>query len=157
MPGGAKFSCLTKGFDLAHNSFTASREAGPNPFRRLIIMPGTSYPKDVLEQAQGTAQALQQIDAGFKVGEISLAALENAIGLASVNRQKIRSLQAQLTDLTNEDTTLNAALWDTLKRIRAGIKAAYGDDSSQYEMAGGTRMSEKKKGGRKKAAPPPSE
>lgn len=114
-------------------------------------MSGNSYPKDVIEQARKVAQAIQQIDAGFKIGDISLAALENAIGLANANQQKMLSLQAQLTDVNNEGTTVNVALWDILKRIRAGIKAAYGDDSSQYEMAGGTRMSEKKKGGRKKA------
>jgi hypothetical protein len=31
-----------------------------------------------------------------------------------------------------------------MKRVRAGVKANYGDDSQQYEMVGGTRMSERK-------------
>ena len=117
-------------------------------------MPGTTFPKDVIEQAQKVEQATQQINPGFKVGEdVSLAALRNAIALASANRNKITSLQAQLTDALNERVTVNTALWDMVKRIRGGVKSAYGDNSSQYEMAGGTRMSEKKKGGRKKATP----
>jgi hypothetical protein len=35
-------------------------------------------------------------------------------------------------------------MWDKVKRVRAGVKANYGDDSSQYEMVGGTRLSERK-------------
>jgi hypothetical protein len=35
------------------------------------------------------------------------------------------------------------ALWDKVKRVRKGVKANYGDDSSQYEMVGGTRTSER--------------
>jgi hypothetical protein len=117
-------------------------------------MPGTSYPKDVIKQAEDVEQAIQQINPGFKVGDdVSLAALQNAIALASANRNKITSLQAQLTDELNQRVTLNSALWDMVKRMRGGVKSAYGDNSSQYEMAGGTRMSEKKKGGRKKATP----
>ena len=111
-------------------------------------MPNT-YPNDVIQQAQEAAQAIQQIDPAFKVGDISLTALQSALGLATANQEKISSLEAQLTDQRNERGALNTALWDTLKRLRAGIKAAYGDDSSQYEMIGGTRISEKKKAPKK--------
>ena len=120
--------------------------------RRMLIMSGTTFPKDVRQQAQEVEQAIQNINPSFQVGEISLAALQKAIGLVDANHSKINSLQAQLTDALNERITVNAALWDVLKRIRGGVKAVYCDDSSQYEMAGGTRISEKK-GGRKKATP----
>ena len=106
-------------------------------------------PRDVLEQAQDALQALQQINPNFQVGDISLSALENAIGLVTSKQAQISAVEAQLTDMRNERGTLNAALWDTLKRLRSGIKAAYGDDSSQYEMIGGTRLSEKKRPVRK--------
>ena len=33
---------------------------------------------------------------------------------------------------------------DMAKRVRRGVQAIYGDDSSQYEMVGGTRLSERK-------------
>jgi len=36
------------------------------------------------------------------------------------------------------------AYWDKVKRVRAGVKANYGDDSQQFEMVGGTRTSERK-------------
>ena len=36
------------------------------------------------------------------------------------------------------------AAWDKVKRLRAGVKATYGDDSKQYEVIGGTRVSDRK-------------
>jgi hypothetical protein len=45
------------------------------------------------------------------------------------------------------------AAWDKVKRARAGVKAAYGDDSSQFEMIGGTRTSDRKTRSRKVTAP----
>jgi hypothetical protein len=35
-------------------------------------------------------------------------------------------------------------MWGKVKRARAGVKANFGDNSSQYEMVGGTRLSERK-------------
>jgi hypothetical protein len=35
-------------------------------------------------------------------------------------------------------------VWDKVKRVRAGVKSIYGDDSSEWEMIGGTRLSERK-------------
>ena len=33
-------------------------------------------------------------------------------------------------------------LWDKVKRVRSFLKGVFGDDSSQYEMVGGIRVSE---------------
>jgi len=57
-----------------------------------------------------------------------------------------------LTDKRNQRDATNTALWDKVKRARNGIKANYGDDSSQYEMVGGTRASERKPRTRKAVA-----
>ena len=54
------------------------------------------------------------------------------------------ALEAQLTDKRNQRDALYTAMWDKVKRVRAGVKANYGYDSSQYEMIGGTRLSERK-------------
>jgi hypothetical protein len=43
-------------------------------------------------------------------------------------------------------------VWDTVKRIRAGVKGAYGDDSFEYDLIGGTRRSERKRPARRQAA-----
>ena len=45
------------------------------------------------------------------------------------------------------------SLWDTIKRVRATVKGAYGDDSSEYELVGGTRVSEHRRPARR----PPGE
>ena len=49
------------------------------------------------------------------------------------------------------DRALYTTIWDKVKRVRNGMKAIYGDDSSQYEMIGGTRLSERKAPARKAA------
>jgi hypothetical protein len=52
---------------------------------------------------------------------------------------------ATLDDLQNEIDTLESALNDTSTRMLAAAQAHYGPDSSQYEQAGGKRMSERKR------------
>ena len=111
---------------------------------------------DVIQEAEDTVQALQKINPGLQVGDISLATLENALNLAVTNRKQITAAEKQVTDLNNERTTLIDNLWDMLKRLRNGVKAIYGDDSSQYELIGGTRLSEKKKSVKKAPTTPTS-
>ena len=41
------------------------------------------------------------------------------------------------------------SLWDKTKRARNSIKGSFGDDSPQYKMVGGTRLSERKSTRRK--------
>ena len=47
-------------------------------------------------------------------------------------------------DKRNQRDALYAQIWDKVKRVRNGVKGIYGDDSSQYEVIGGTRLSERK-------------
>ena len=105
--------------------------------------------RDIIQEAEDTIQALQQINPGLQVGDVSMATLENAFNLAVANRKQITAAEKQVTDLSNERVVLLGNLWDMLKRLRNGIKGIYGDNSSQYEMIGGTRMSEKKKPAKK--------
>jgi len=56
----------------------------------------------------------------------------------------LASLEVQLTEVRNQRDALQQSTWDKVKRVRAGVKGHYGDDSSQYEMVGGTRLSEGK-------------
>jgi hypothetical protein len=44
---------------------------------------------------------------------------------------------------------------DWSKRVLAAVGAKYGTDSSEYEMVGGTRLSERKRSPRKGAGPKP--
>jgi hypothetical protein len=46
--------------------------------------------------------------------------------------------------MRNKRDAAHLVLWDKVKRVRAGIKASFGDDLSAYEMVSGARMSERK-------------
>jgi hypothetical protein len=107
-------------------------------------MQAKNYPTDVLDQANSILAAMAQIDI-----EISFGNVNHSMLLADVNQvtpvlSQIMALETQLTDLRNQRDSLNQAMWDKIKRIRMGVKAHYGDDSSQYEMVGGTRLSDRK-------------
>lgn len=102
------------------------------------------YPNDLTQQANNVLEGWKQISPPLNVGEITPDVLEgNMQSLAPIQTQML-SLEAQLTDLRNRRDELYATIWDQVKRVRAGVKANFGDDSSQYEMVGGTRLSERK-------------
>jgi hypothetical protein len=42
-----------------------------------------------------------------------------------------------------------SALWDCVKRLRATVKGVYSDDSSEYDLVGGTRLSDRKRTARR--------
>ena len=107
-------------------------------------MPSKPFPPNTLKQANNIAHAWQNINPAFKVGEMTFADFENAIAQADASHDRIISLKAQLIDEYNQSDALRTDLWDKVKRVRSGVKGAYGDDSSQYELVGGTRRSERK-------------
>jgi hypothetical protein len=106
-------------------------------------MPKKLYPTDVLEQAQSVLAAWSQIDAEVAFGSLTSSALNSDITQASELLTQMNALEAQLTNLRNQRDALYQELWDKVKRVRNGVKANYGDDSSQYEMVGGTRLNER--------------
>lgn len=73
--------------------------------------------------------------------------------LATDIRAKRDATEATRTTLTAQVNEQNAAAelgWEVVTRIRSGLGAAFGKDSSEYEQAGGTRSSERKKAKPKK-------
>jgi hypothetical protein len=64
---------------------------------------------------------------------------------------QIKNLKVQIVSLQNKRESLCVSAWDKVKRIRFGVKALYGDDSSEYEMVGGTRLSDRKPWTRRQA------
>lgn len=102
------------------------------------------YPADVLNKLHATITVWKSIDPALKIGKLSISDLEAARARGEALRQEISSLETQLTDLRNQRDEVYATGWEYITRLRAGIKAVYGDDSSEYEMVGGTRRSERK-------------
>jgi hypothetical protein len=107
-------------------------------------MPNKLYPTDVLKQAQDVLSAWNQIGATVTVGTLTPALLQTDVTAATTLEADMAKLEAQLTDKRNQRDALYTSIWDKVKRVRNGMKAIYGDDSSQYEMIGGTRLSERK-------------
>lgn len=63
---------------------------------------------------------------------------------------------ASLDDLQNGLEADENNLRELNKRILSAVEAQYGPDSSEYELAGGTRASERKKPAAKAAGGPPA-
>ena len=111
------------------------------------------YPTDVLNQGKSVLDAWCQIDDQLTFGALNTGALTMDINQARGIQEQMTNLENQLTNLRNRRDAANGSLWDKVKRVRAGVKANYGDDSSQYEMVGGTRLSERKTPTRRTATP----
>jgi len=112
-------------------------------------MTSKTYPTDVLAQTQAVIEAWKKIDPALTIGDLTPATLAADLERAKPIQVELDALDAQLTDLRNRRDALFLQLWDEIKRTRNGIKGIYGDDSSQYEMIGGTRISERKPASRK--------
>jgi hypothetical protein len=111
------------------------------------------YPTDTLSQAQDILIAWEQIDPELKIGAVSPGTIEADVARVKALQENIRLLKMELLNLRYERDVTCIGIWDKLKRVRAGIKSLYGDDSMQYELAGGTRQSERKKPRRSPALP----
>jgi hypothetical protein len=106
-----------------------------------------SYPVRMVGAARpymGVLDAWRQIDPALTIGELAQAALAADLSQAGPIQSQLKTLETQLTDLRNRRDALYTDMWAKLKRVRSGVKAIYGDDSSQYEMIGGTRLSDRR-------------
>ena len=99
------------------------------------------YPPNVLAQAQEVLVGWAQVSATLAFGTLNPAALTTDITTVSTLESDISKLEIQLADKRNQRDIVYNSMWDKVKRVRAGVKANYGDDSQQYEMVGGTRSS----------------
>jgi hypothetical protein len=115
-------------------------------------MPKKNYPIDTLDQAAAIIAACKQIDPNMKPGMLTQAEFADAVAQAHAIQSQINGLELQLIDLRNKREARLTSIWEAVKRARSSVKGIYGDDSSEYELVGGTRMSERKKAVRKKAA-----
>ena len=111
------------------------------------------YPADVLHQMNAAIASWQAIDPTLKFGDLSLEMMQSALEQGEALRSRINALETQLTDLRNQRDAVYHTGWKYINRLRDGICGYYGDDSSEYEMVGRTRLSERKP--RSKRVKPP--
>jgi hypothetical protein len=110
------------------------------------------YPTDVLEQAQTILSAWNVVGATTNLGTLLPAAISADLTAAAATEAQIASLESQLTDARNKRDALYDGLWQKMVRVRMAAKVTFGDDSSQYELFGGTRRSDRKPRSRKAVA-----
>lgn len=102
------------------------------------------YPTNILVRLRSASAAWQVIDPALTFGNLSLAELETTIERGEALKREISALEIQLNNLRNQRDQVYQTGWGYLKRLHVGIKAYFGDDSAQYEMIGGTRLSQRK-------------
>ena len=110
------------------------------------------YPTNVIKQAQDVLGGWNQITPVPAFGTLTTTILNTDVSAAAALEAQIMTLEKQLADKRNLRDSQFSALWDKVKRVRSAVKGTYGDDSSQYEMVGGTRLSDRKPSRRKSTA-----
>lgn len=121
-------------------------------------MPTIHAPDDVREQAKSIIKLFtENPELKVKVNSVTytgttIAALDTAVGEAD---GLVDAKRAELTPLLNTRNDQAALLNTVLVQGRKAIAGYFGEDSSEYELAGGTRKSERKSPGRRVSAPKP--
>ena len=110
----------------------------------------------VLEAARKRLSGLKGISPPANLGAnltdtIYTAKIDSVAARLDAYNQKLAELDQDQNDLQAEEAELN----DLNRRFLAAGEAAYGPDSNEYEMLGGTRKSERKKPTKKGGAPTP--
>ena len=101
-------------------------------------------PTDIVGQARSVLEGWKRVDPDLKIGDFDHATLSGNLDRVAPILAEIDGAEAHLTDLRNQRDVLLKEIWDQIKRLRSAVKGIYGDDSSQYELVGGTRLSERK-------------
>lgn len=110
------------------------------------------YSPDLLNQALSIRSAWVQIDNKLAFGELTTNSLGLEIDQARTLSEEIDRIETILVEKRNQLEAHYSTIYGSMKRVRSAIKGIYGDDSTQYEMVGGTRISERKIPARKPAA-----
>ena len=111
---------------------------------------------DVLETARQRLAGLKSINPAPDFGTaLTLVAYETK---ASAFDTSLDTYNQHLAALDDEQNAIDAAeedLRDWNRRLLSATEATYGPDSSEYEVAGGTRKSERKKSPKPSGPTPP--
>jgi len=103
------------------------------------------YSSNVLKEAVRAREAWKQIDEELAFGKLNIAGLATDIEGIYQTRYDVAAAETQLMEVRNRRDALYLSAWDKVKRMRAGVKGLYGDDSMEYELVGGTRRSDRKR------------
>ncbi len=100
----------------------------------------------VVEQAQRRAAAMRSINANLDLGNgLTLAEYNKAIDAVRADISTYNEALSQVDNASNSVQAGEKKLRDLSELMLLAVAARYGKDSSEYEMAGGTRKSERKR------------
>ena len=111
----------------------------------------------VLETAHHRLAGLNSITPTPDFGStLTIPAYTTQISDFSAKLNQYNQMVATLDDLQIQLDAAEVSLRETNKRMLTAAEARYGTDSSQFEQAGGKRLSERKRSTRKAEAKPAS-
>ena len=100
----------------------------------------------VIEKALQRLAGIKSISPTENLGNgMTVTALQQEINDASNALEAYNTLLSKVDDALNRFEELENKLNDTTVRMLEAVSVKYGRDSTEYEMAGGTRLSERKK------------
>lgn len=100
----------------------------------------------ILDDADMRANGMQSIDPALSLGSnLSLANFKQLIADGRAKLDDYNQTLAAADQKANEVAAAEQAVRDYSGRMLAGVAAAFGKDSNQYEQSGGTRTSERKR------------
>lgn len=102
------------------------------------------YPTDIRTQAQSVVQGWKAIGNTMVITDLTQEAMETEVHSVTPLLEEIDNMEARLSELRTQRDAVFEDLWKKVKRVRAGVKANYGDDSAEYKMIGGKRISDRK-------------
>ena len=100
----------------------------------------------IIADAQERSADLQAIDPELDLGNnLTLAAYNNKIDEVQTALDAYNGVLAQADAAGNDFRAVEKELRDLSSLMLSGVKVKYGRDSNEYEMAGGTRLSDRKR------------
>ncbi len=104
----------------------------------------------IIADARQRATNLKSIDPTLDLGGgLTVTAFEDEINEVQNTLEQYNTLLAQADATLNKLNDQEKSLGTLAGRMLAGVGVRFGKDSSEYEMAGGTRTSEIKRGKKK--------
>ena len=103
------------------------------------------YPTNTLTQARSIVTLWDHLGTAPLLGPQGYENLRSDLDTVQELKEKINRLETELLSLRNERDTVSIQIWQQVKRARAGVMSAYGDDSTEYQLSGGTRLRDRKR------------
>jgi hypothetical protein len=105
-----------------------------------------------LDEADMRASSMQSITATLNLGNnLSLAKFKELVAAGRAKLDDYNQTLATADQKANDVVAAEQAVRDYSGRMLAGVAAAFGKDSDEYEQSGGTRTSERKRPAPKKS------